>query len=168
LLSAWLTQTENRSRRSKQKEGKVNEKGARHAAKTRDLNAPKEDRHESAIFRSSIGGGLPPSPELNAHVRREFAVVVDNKRKYVQVSDSFCKLLGYQRDELIGRTYDEVTAPGTNDIPTISSLLNKVNYMHGIWVFAHRHHTRIFVRYEAWIRPDGLTECNMDLLGAGA
>jgi len=101
-------------------------------------------------------------------VRREYAAVVDRNRRYVQVSDSFCKLLGYQRDELIGKQYDDVTAPGTNDIPTVSNLLQREGYMHGIWVFAHRRCTRILVRYEAWVRRDGLIECNMDLLGAGA
>jgi PAS domain-containing protein len=40
-------------------------------------------------------------------------------RKYVDVSDSFCSVLGYSRKELIGERFDEVTAPRTNDIPVV-------------------------------------------------
>jgi PAS domain S-box-containing protein len=104
----------------------------------------------------------------NAHVLADYTVVVDNHRRYTEVSNSFCKLLGYQREELIGRKYDDVTAPRTNDIPIVFDLFMKSGYMHGIWILVHRGGTRILVRYEAWIRPDGLTECQMELLGAGA
>jgi PAS domain S-box-containing protein len=148
--------------------------------KAKGVKEVKEDKEDKTIVpprqkllsqlasRPSIGVNLPINPALSAHIPREYAVVVDRDRKYVQVSDSFCKLLGYRREELIGRKYDDVTTPGTNDIPTVSRLLHNEGYMHGIWVFAHRKGTRILVRYEAWVRPDGLTECNMDLLGAGA
>jgi ABC-type antimicrobial peptide transport system permease subunit len=37
-------------------------------------------------------------------------------RRYVEVSDSFCYLVGYRRGELIGKTYDDISAPSTNDI----------------------------------------------------
>jgi hypothetical protein len=40
--------------------------------------------------------------------------------------------------------------------------------MHGIRVFGHRRGTKILVRYEAFIRLDGLYESRMELLGAGA
>lgn len=109
---------------------------------------------------------MPTRPD--AHVQPEYSVIVDSDRKYVDVSESFCKLLGYRREELIGEKYDVLTVPKTNDIPTVFSLFVSAGYMHGIWVFAHRRGTRILVRYEAWFRSDGLIECQMDLLGAGA
>jgi PAS domain-containing protein len=55
-------------------------------------------------------------------VEPQYVTVVDSDRKYVEVSDSFCQLVGYQREELLGRRYDELTAPNTNDIPpTVSN-----------------------------------------------
>jgi PAS domain-containing protein len=33
----------------------------------------------------------------NAHVQPQYVVIVDANRRYVDVSESFCKLLGYQR-----------------------------------------------------------------------
>jgi PAS domain S-box-containing protein len=107
-------------------------------------------------------------PPRSADVLPEYTALVDRNRKYVQVSDSFCKLLGYQREELIGRKYDDLTAPRTNNVQTVFDLFMKSGYMHGIWILVHRRGTRILVRYEAWLRPDGLTESQMELLGAGA
>lgn len=127
-----------------------------------------------AIPVAAVGGvparnpGQRPSAIRVADVLPEYTTVVDRSRKYVQVSDSFCKLLGYQREELIGRKYDDVTAPRTNNVQTVHDLFMKSGYMHGIWILVHRRGTRILVRYESRLRPDGFIESQMELLGAGA
>jgi PAS domain S-box-containing protein len=103
-----------------------------------------------------------------ANVASDYVVVVDSSRRYVEVSPSFCKLLGYSEEELIGKSYDHFTAPRTNDIPVVLDLFIRAGYMHGIWIFLHRTGAKIIVRYEAFIRPDGLYEGHMELIGAGA
>jgi PAS domain-containing protein len=114
------------------------------------------------------------SSALNAHgipspdIATDYVVVVDSSRRYVEVSSGFCKLLGYTESELLGQPYDRFSVPGTNYIPTVLELFLKSGYMHGLWVFAHKNGTKILVRYEAFIRLDGLYECHMELLGAGA
>jgi PAS domain S-box-containing protein len=100
-------------------------------------------------------------------VKAEFITVVNSDRKFVEVSESFCRLLGYRREELIGKPYDEVTAPNTNDIPTVFRLFSEMGYMHGLWMLASRRGTHILVRYESWIRPDSYIEGHMELVGAG-
>jgi PAS domain S-box-containing protein len=100
-------------------------------------------------------------------VKPEFITIVNSDRKFVEVSESFCRLLGYRREELIGKPYDDVTAPNTNDIPTVFRLFSEMGYMHGLWMLASRRGTRILVRYESWIRPDSYIEGHMELLGAG-
>ena len=105
---------------------------------------------------------------LNAQVLPDYTALVDTHRTFIEVSDSFCKLLGYDRNDLIGKRYDIVTAPRTNDIPVVFELFMKSGYMHGIWILVHRSGTRMLVRYEARLRIDGLIESNMELLGAGA
>jgi PAS domain S-box len=57
--------------------------------------------------------------EFDAHVFPDYTVQVDMNRKYVDASNSFCRVLGYSRKELIGERFDEVTAPRTNDIPVV-------------------------------------------------
>ena len=107
-------------------------------------------------------------PEFDAHVLPDYTVTVDLNHRYVAVSDAFCKILGYSRKELIGRTFDEVTAPGTNDIPVVFELFLRNRYMHGIWILLNRSgSTKIIVRYEAWLGIDHKIECNMELIGAG-
>jgi PAS domain S-box-containing protein len=100
-------------------------------------------------------------------VKPEFITVVNSDRKFVEVSESFCRLLEYRREELIGKPYDDVTAPNTNDIPTVFRLFSEIGYMHGLWMLASRRGTHILVRYESWIRPDSYIEGHMELLGAG-
>jgi hypothetical protein len=65
---------------------------------------------------------------------------------------------------LIGKRYDELTAPTTADIPVTSSILKKLGYMHGLWMLVHRTGERILIRYEAWVRADALVESNMELV----
>jgi PAS domain S-box-containing protein len=59
-----------------------------------------------------------------------YTTVVDNTRMFVDVSESFCDLLGYKRAELLGTRYDHLTAPNTADIPATYNLFSKLGYMH--------------------------------------
>ncbi|HXM99993.1 MAG TPA: PAS domain-containing protein [Candidatus Dormibacteraeota bacterium] len=106
--------------------------------------------------------------ELGApQVEPQYVTVVDSDRNYVEVSDGFCQLVGYQREELIGKRYDDLTAPNTNDIPIVFDLFQKLGYMHGMWMLVSREGTRILVRYESWLRPDSYIEGHMEVVGAG-
>jgi len=93
-----------------------------------------------------------------------YTTVVDSDRRYVWVSDNFCELLGYNSDELIGKRYDEVTAPTTSDIPVTARMFKKLGYMHGLWMLIHRTGERILIRYEAWLRADSLVESNIEVV----
>jgi len=114
-------------------------------------------------LRQELGPQSSPPFDVVSH----YIVVVDSDRKYVQVSDSFCQLVGYQREELLARRYDDLTAPNTNDIPKVFDLFARQGYMHGLWMLVSREGTRILVRYEAWLRPDSYIEGHMEVVGAG-
>ncbi len=113
-----------------------------------------------------------PSPSVSSvhctRVQPEYVTVISARRKFVDVSPSFCKLLGYTREELLDRLFDDFTVPYTANIPIIWRLFVWTERMAGIWVFAHRSGTKLFVRYEAFARSDGFYEVHMELLGAGA
>jgi PAS domain S-box-containing protein len=134
---------------------------------------PDFDRYESEAdhpdrvrdFVESMRQKLNITPQ--SKVKPEFITIVNSDRKFVEVSESFCRLLGYRREELIGKPYDDVTAPNTNDIPTVFRLFSEIGYMHGLWMLASRRGTHILVRYESWIRPDSYIEGHMELVGAG-
>ncbi|MGB7847604.1 MAG: PAS domain-containing protein [Candidatus Acidiferrum sp.] len=133
---------------------------------------PRIIRHEfgNDYFKSMtrVGSGaqeLAPTPQ--GKVKPDYVTVVDSDRRYVEVSDSFCKLVGYTREELLGMRYDDLTAPDTNDIPTVLEQFSKLGRLHGLWMLVSREGTRILVRYEAWLRPDSLIEGHMEVVGAG-
>ena len=100
-------------------------------------------------------------------VQADYTTLVDGDRRYIEVSDGFCQLVGYGREELIGKRYDDLTAPGTNDIPTVFRLFVCQGYMHGLWMLVHRNGTRVLVRYESWVRPDCYIQSKMELVGGG-
>jgi PAS domain S-box-containing protein len=97
-------------------------------------------------------------------VKASYSTLVDADRKYVRVSDSFCELVGYKADELIGKRFDDFTAPNTADPLTVFKLFTKLGYMHGLWVLVHRTGSHILVRYDAWLRADFYIEANMELV----
>lgn len=98
-------------------------------------------------------------------VQHQYTTLVNSNREFVEVSDSFCKLLGYKRHQLIGLKYDDVTAPTTNDIPTIFCLFARQGYMHGLWMLRSHDGDNILVRYESWIRSDHYIQGVMELVG---
>lgn len=104
------------------------------------------------------------SMKQGGSVRADYTTVVDGDRRYIEVSDSFCQLVGYSREELIGKRFDDLTAPGTNDIPTVFRLFVSQGYMHGLWMFVSRTGTTILVRYECWVRSDCYIQGNMELV----
>jgi PAS domain S-box-containing protein len=98
------------------------------------------------------------------HVAPTYTAVVDRDRKFVQVSASFCELVGYEIEDLIGTRYDLLTAPNTTDIATAHRLFFTLGYMHGLWMFVHRTGYRILIRYEAWLRPDTNIQSNIEVV----
>jgi PAS domain S-box-containing protein len=108
-----------------------------------------------------------PRSASEAIVADDYRTVIDMDRRYVYVSDGFCKLVGYTREELIGTRYDDLSAPETNDLRTVFNLFCQMEYMHGLWVLVARSGARILVRYESWLRPDRLIEGHMQLVAAG-
>jgi PAS domain S-box-containing protein len=114
----------------------------------------------------SFQNQLDVTDSSRARVAHTYTTLVDNDRKYVWVSDSFCELLGYKSEELIGKRYDEITAPNTTDIPTMYNLFSRLGYMHGLWMLVHRTGYRILIRYEAWLRPDSNIQSNIEVVQA--
>ncbi len=102
--------------------------------------------------------------ERTERARTAYTTVVDKDRMYVDVSESFCDLVGYKREELIGTRYDHLTALNTSDIPATYKVFNKVGYLNGLWVLVHRTGYRILIRYEARVREDSFIESNIEYL----
>jgi PAS domain S-box-containing protein len=101
---------------------------------------------------------------LSAHVSPTYTTVVDQDRKFVEVSESFSKLVGYKVEELIGTRYDDLTALNTADIPMTYNLFSRLGHMHGLWMLVHRTGYQILIRYESRLRPDTNIQSNIEVL----
>ena len=99
-----------------------------------------------------------------AHVAPAYTTVVDQDRKYVEVSESFSELVGYKIEELIGTRCDHLTASNTADIRMTYDLFSRLGYMHGLWMLVRRTGYRILIRYEAWLRPDTNIQANIEVV----
>lgn len=93
-----------------------------------------------------------------------YLTIIDLDHRYVEVSDDFCRLVGYGRHELIGRKYDELTAPNTSDIEGVYKMFRELGHMQGLWILLHREGTRILVRYKCHLREDLLIEGKLEPL----
>jgi PAS domain-containing protein len=107
-----------------------------------------------------------PSPE--SEDKPTFSIVVGNQNNYVEVSDGFCKPLGYSRADLLQIKLEDLAAPGTADITTSFNPSKATGCDHGLWLLVSREGTRILVRYESRVRSDDLLiQSQLEVIGAG-
>ena len=96
------------------------------------------------------------------------SIVVGKQNNYVEVSDGFCRLVGYSRVELLQMKLEDLAAPGTADITTSFNPSEATGCAHGLWLLVSREGTRILVRYESRVRgADLLMQSQLELIGAG-
>jgi len=110
---------------------------------------------------------IPQSHQRESSRFKTCWTLIDLNHKYVEVSDEFCRLVGYSRKELIGMKYDELTAPNTNNIEAVFTMFKELGHMQGLWVLLNRAGERILVRYESRLREDLLIEGNLEPLDMG-
>ena len=107
-----------------------------------------------------------PSPE--SEDKPTFSIVVGEQNNYVEVSEGFCKLVGYSRVELLQMKLGDLAALGTADITTGFNPSKATGCDHGLWLLVSREGTRILVRYESRVRSDDLLiESQLEVIGAG-
>jgi PAS domain-containing protein len=67
------------------------------------------------------------APEHCARVQPTYVTVINPRRRFVEVSASFCKLLGYSQGELVGKLFDDFTVPYTTNIAILWPLFTWKN-----------------------------------------
>ncbi len=86
----------------------------------------------------------------------EFAVFTNSSRRYIDCTDGVCRLLGYDRRELLALTIDEVSFH-SGDVSTLFAEYLHRGEMNGEFVLRHKTGTPIPIRYRAFVFADG---CN--------
>ena len=81
---------------------------------------------------------------------------MDANRRYVEVTDGVCRLLGYSRQELLAKTIDDVAAPELRaQVPETFRQYITQGGMGGNYSLIAKDGRRIPIRYQAKVYPDG-------------
>jgi PAS domain S-box-containing protein len=102
---------------------------------------------------------------VHAHPELEgkYVVFVDSSRRYLEVTDGVCELLGYSRAELLRMTIDEVSAPGLRkSVPKLFRRYVQDGHMEGEFVLRRRDGCPVTVHYVSSVLADGCMAARWD------
>lgn len=86
----------------------------------------------------------------------QYVVFVDADRRYVEVTDGVCQLLGYSREELLTKTIDEISAPELRaQVPETFRQYIDRGGLEGRYALLAKDGRRIPIHYESKVYPDG-------------
>src|ERR1019366_382101 len=74
-----------------------------------------------------------PLPDLGT-ASTTCSILIGKGNSYLEVSDGFCRLVGYSREELLRMKLGDLAAPGTVDITTAFNPSKETGCAHGLWL----------------------------------
>ena len=84
----------------------------------------------------------------------EFVVFANQQRRYLDFTDGVCRLIGYERSELLNKSVDDVSFKMDN-VPQIFAQFVKQGAMEGDYVLRHKNGAPIPIHYRALTFADG-------------
>jgi PAS domain S-box-containing protein len=123
------------------------------------------------VLQQELSSDVAAAPAGHSHpeVSGEYVVFVDANRKYVDVTEGVCSLLGYSRAELLGKTIDDITAPELRGSvsATFQEYVN-AGSLSGQFLLVARDGRKVAIRYESKVFPDGCLVARWEPLPAAA
>jgi PAS domain S-box-containing protein len=116
--------------------------------------------HGPEAFLELVGQAVMAS-HGHPEIRGENVAWVDRDRRYVHVTDGFLQLIGYDRDEVLGRFIDDFTYPGTANAQEVFHRYLTDGHMSGRYLLRHKSGAKVAIEYEAGVLPDGCMYSNM-------
>ncbi len=116
------------------------------------------------VLLNSIAALLQQPRHTHPEVRGEYVACVNREHRYSEVTDGFCRLLGYSRAELLGVTVDDVTLPEIANVATLFREYLRDGTRQGTYTLRRRDGRPIRIRYTAHLFPDGCTAATFELL----
>jgi len=108
---------------------------------------------ELQAHQTSIGSRMA---HAHAEIAGKYVVFVDRNRRYVEVTDSVCQLLGYSRQELLSMTIDDVAAPELrSNVPETFRQYVAEGGLEGQYCLLAKRGKRIPIHYQSKVYPDG-------------
>ncbi len=100
-------------------------------------------------------GKLVMKSHGHAEITAPYTVYVDQERRYIHVTDQVCELLDRGRDEILGLRIEDVTYPGTANVPDQFQDYLHTGTQRGLFTLRHRDGSPIPIRYRAQVLADG-------------
>jgi PAS domain S-box-containing protein len=138
-----------------------------------ELSAIQDARQNLRVLQRELEAHESSTTDRIAHSHSEIAgdyvAFVDAGRRYVEVTDGVCRLLGYRREELLTKTIDDVTAPELRlDVPETFRQYVAKGGLEGQFCLLAKDGRRIPIRYQAKVYPDGCRVARWELLSPQA
>ena len=78
-------------------------------------------------------------------------VEVDDQRRYIDVNQVACELLGYSREELLGKTIEDLSYPSGAHVPPMYAQFIKDGAMDGIFALQRKTGEIIRIRFRSGV-----------------
>ena len=118
-----------------------------------DAYVPKGE--SPSILLNLIANMLKARSHLTPEMTGEYVVFVDAEGKYVEATNDACGLLGYTRAEFIGKRIEEVSAIDPQKVADLFSEFQTAGSLQGEYLLLHRNGSKVKIRYDAKVYPDG-------------
>jgi len=109
------------------------------------------------------------NPHSHPELAAECVMFVNAQRRYTEVTEAACRLLGYRRAELLGLTIEDISMPGPSEVQRLFTEYRQEGAQRGRFVLRHKSGRPVPVQYEALVLDDGcMVSCLKPAIGRAA
>lgn len=109
-----------------------------------------------AVLLDTIASLLRTDTHSHAEFQGKYVVFVDENRRYIEMTDGVCELVGYTREELLQMKIDDLAAPSqTKHVAPLFERYVKDKGMDGTFELKNKSGNLVPIRYHSRVFPDG-------------
>jgi PAS domain S-box-containing protein len=123
------------------------------AGRVRSLQLDRVPERLRAELFSLVRDAAPVSPALE-EFRADYRIALTAEGKFQGVSPEFCRLVGYEPTQLLGKPIREITAWELGNVSQHLGAVAHFGRFEGLWMFVHREGHGVLVRASWQLLPD--------------
>src|SRR6202140_1058193 len=112
------------------------------------------EEHGASSLLSRLRSLIALRGHSHAELEHEYVIFADASRRYLDCSDGVCRLLGYTRTELIGKTIDDVSYIPEKVADLFEKFLKRGG-QDGEYILRHKMGKPVLIRYHSFAFLDG-------------
>lgn len=101
---------------------------------------------------------------LKVQIGPEYRILLTVDGTLKEVPNEFCRLLGYECSELLGKPIDALTVAHTASIPKHLGVVFHFGSFQGLWLFLHKDGRGILARCDWGLLPDMSIEIRSEVI----